>query len=75
MQLVYDEQKYDMNKGIPSEIVANMKPNWDLYVYEPILHLSDFWHLKKDMVPLNQSVFERKLNLTLNFNHLNAYWF
>jgi hypothetical protein len=73
--MIYDDTKYVIKGGIPSEIASNLHVNWDMFVYEPILHLSDFWLLKKDMVPMNETVLERGLNLTLNFEHLGAYWY
>lgn len=44
-----------------------MKIDFDKGAYEPIIYLSDFWNLKKNMIQLNETLDESKLNLTLNF--------
>lgn len=43
LNLVYDDKKYNIKEGMPSEIAASLKVNWDYHVYEPIVYVSDFW--------------------------------
>ena len=52
---------------MPSEISRNMKVDWTYMTYAPIIYMSDFWHLKKDFRPLNDTLDGQSLNLTLNF--------
>jgi len=41
--------------------------------YEPIMYLSDYWLLKKDLIMVNETVDE--LNLTLHFNTYSLNYF
>ncbi len=50
---------------MPAEVASNLKIDWINYAYEPIIYLSDFWVLKKDMPILNDTL--ESLNLTINF--------
>lgn len=44
--------------------------------YQPIVYPTDFWVLKKYMVPMNETLFEKgELNLTLNFQNYNVFYF
>jgi hypothetical protein len=56
MNLVCDYMKYSVKGGIPSEIASTMQIDWDTYSYRPIVYMSDFWLLKKNMIPLNESM-------------------
>lgn len=37
-------------------------------VYQPYLYVSDFWLLEKDFLPLNASLADQRLNLTLSYS-------
>jgi hypothetical protein len=50
-----------------------MKIDYKLGVYEPIIYLSDFWHLKKDFIPINSTLSE--LNVSLSFQNYPIYYF
>jgi hypothetical protein len=65
VNLVYDTSKYKRDGQMPAEVASNLKIDWINYAYEPIIYLSDFWVLKKDMPILNDTL--ESLNLTLNF--------
>jgi hypothetical protein len=39
------------------------------------MYLSDFWLLKKNYLPLNDTLNDQNLNLTLNFKNYQAYWY
>jgi len=67
--------KYSLKGGIPSEIAANLRVDWDIYAYDPIVYMSDFWMLKKNMIALNESIEGKTLNLTLNFQNFGSYWY
>ena len=45
-----------MKGGIPSEIAQNLKIDWGVYGYEPIVYLSDFWMLNKNLMMLNDTL-------------------
>lgn len=50
-----------------------MKINWETFLYEPIIYMSDFWLIKRDYVELNDTV--EALNVTLNFKNFMTYYF
>jgi hypothetical protein len=76
LNLVFDTAAYNPFKGgIPSEIAKNLVVDWNTMTYQPIVYVSDFWVLKKDMVPLNQTLAGSSLNLTLNFQPFLAYYY
>lgn len=71
INLVADHNNYPTNVAgsIPPEISKSLKPHWDqrqIKGYEPIIYVSDFWCLKKDMMLLNDTLDGTSLNLTLN---------
>lgn len=68
--LVFDSSIYHLKQGIPPAVLSAIKKgglDWDTKTYAPIVQVSDFWVLKKHMVPLNESLIGQQLNLTLNF--------
>ena len=53
---------------MPSEVATHMVVDPVTSTYQPILHPTDFWVLKKFLIPMNESLFEQgELNLTVNF--------
>lgn len=61
---------------MPSEVAANIHIDYETMTYEPIMYPTDFWVLKKYMVPMNDSLFETGyLNLTLNFQNYNVFYY
>ena len=52
---------------MPSEVSTNLVPDWKNMAYYPIIYISDFWVLKKDMIPLNETLLDEKLNVSLTF--------
>jgi hypothetical protein len=48
--------KYSILGGIPSEIARGIKVDRELMAYEPIIYLSTFWNLKKNMRALNDTL-------------------
>lgn len=60
---------------MPPIVAQNLKVDWTYQTYEPILYMSDFWLLKKDYLPLNDTLDDKSLNLTLNFQNYKAFWF
>jgi hypothetical protein len=75
MNLVADDNRHEFKRGMPPEISKNIVVDWESTTYLPIVYLSDFWLLKKHMVPLNETILDSTLNLTLNFYNLNTLWF
>lgn len=73
--VIYDQSVYDLQGTMPSEVAAKLRIDWTVYAYQPIIWISDFWNLKKHMVPLNSTLAGSDLNLTLNFQLLGSYWF
>jgi hypothetical protein len=65
--VVADNTPYPKQGGIPSEVSKNLKIDWKIDAYEPIIYMSDFWLLKRDLVELNDTLAGTSLNLTLNF--------
>ncbi|TNV80823.1 hypothetical protein FGO68_gene13054 [Halteria grandinella] len=66
LYLIYDNSAYQMPQGPPIQIRERMKIHHDTNMYEPIIYLSDYWLLKKDMVLINDTL--PSLNLSLHFN-------
>lgn len=66
---------YNKAGGVPSEVAARLRVDWTTLSYEPVIYMSDFWHLKKDLIALNETLENQSLNLTLNFKNFGAYWF
>ena len=75
INLVADNTPYPKTGGIPSEVSKNLKIDWNIEAYEPIIYMSDFWLLKRDMVELNDTLAGTSLNLTLNFQNFQVYYF
>ena len=54
LNVICDHTTYAKNTmhtgAMPPAVAANLKVDDDVDAYEPILYLSDFWHLKKDYV-------------------------
>lgn len=69
INLLVDHSKYSKSSqaAIPPEIAKALKTDLDKNAYEPIIYLSDFWNLQKNMVELNETLDGTNLNLTLNF--------
>lgn len=66
LYLIYDNSAYSANEGPPIQIRQLMQLNYETMSYSPIIYLSDYWCLKKDMVLVNDTLLD--LNLTLHFN-------
>ena len=75
VNLVTDNTPYSKTGGIPSEVAKNLQVDWNIDAYEPIIYMSDFWLLKRDMIELNDTLAGKSLNLTLNFQNYQAYYF
>lgn len=79
LNVICDHTKYAKNAmhtgAMPPAVAANLKVDDSVDAYEPILYLSDFWHLKKDYVQLNDTLDHKSLNLTLNFKQYWVHWF
>ena len=79
LNVICDHTKYAKNAmhtgAMPPAVAANLKVDDAVDAYEPILYLSDFWHLKKDYVQLNDTFDGKSLNLTLNFKQYWVHWF
>lgn len=76
--LVFDSTIYNLKEGMPPAVLSALKKqglDWETKTYPPIVQVSDFWVLKKQMVPLNESLVGQELNLTLNFQNLDTRWF
>jgi hypothetical protein len=73
LYLVYDNTAYQMPQGPPPQIKDKFKIHYETNMYEPIIYLSDYWVLKKDLVLVNETVSE--LNLTLHFNTYSFNYF
>lgn len=56
INLVCDKNLYNKTGNMPSEVARNMKVDWTYNTYAPIVYMSDFWHLKKDFRPLNDTL-------------------
>lgn len=69
LNIVADHSIYDGNQPntIPPEIQKYLSVDWETKAYSPILYLSDFWVLNKDLIALNETMNGQTLNLTLNF--------
>ena len=75
INLLFDNMIYSKNSPMSPELMAHMKIVHGLY--EPIIYLSDFWNLKKNMVALNSTLVSeiKELNLTLNFQNYKPFYF
>ena len=69
INLLVEHQKYPKGNSavVPPEIAKALKIDFEKNSYEPIIYLSDFWNLKKNMFQLNDTLSGTNLNLTLNF--------
>ena len=60
LNVICDHSKYpkdSMHTGaMPPAVAANLKIDSEALAYEPIIYLSDFWHLKRDFVQLNDTL-------------------
>jgi hypothetical protein len=72
LYLVYDTTAYSRT-SIPEQIIKFMRFDMSTMSYLPIIFLSDFWLLKKDLVLVNETVNE--LNLTLHYNTYSLNYF
>ena len=76
MNVVHEHWKYTIGtRSVPEEVMKSLKIDWEIMKYEPIIWLSDFWMLKKDMVCMNETLDGSHLNLTLNFKVFSTYFF
>lgn len=77
INLVCDDALYNKSGSIPSEISKSLrgKIDWRTNTYEPIIYLSDWWLLKKDMRAMNDTLDGQTLNLTLTFQNFLPYYF
>jgi len=55
--LIFDATFYNKNGPMPSEMARVLKVDWDTMSYAPIIYMSDFWLLKKNMVLLNDTLY------------------
>lgn len=58
INLICDDSLYNVTAAIPSEISRGLrgKIDWQTATYEPIIYLSDFWLLKKDLRAMNDTL-------------------
>jgi hypothetical protein len=56
VNLICDKSLYNQTGSMPSEIARNLKVDWGSFTYSPIIYMSDFWHLKKDLRPMNETL-------------------
>ena len=75
MNLIYDNTPYQKDGTMPSEVAQALKVDWKKGTYQPIIYLSDFWILKKHLIPINDTLDGTSLNLTLNFQNYAVYYF
>jgi hypothetical protein len=77
INLVCDDSLYNKSGSIPSEIAKAFrgKIDWGTNTYQPIIYLSDWWLLKKDMRALNDTLDGETLNLSLKFKNYLPYNF
>ena len=71
LYLIYDPATYGVGEGgngPPAPVLKHMRIDGSVNHYFPIVYLSDYWCLKKELVHINDTLNE--LNLTL---HLNTY--
>lgn len=74
LYLVYDNTAYQTaDGGPPIQIRGSMNIDHKTNSFYPIIYLSDYWCLKKDLVMVNDTVPE--LNLTLHFNTYSLHYF
>lgn len=62
LNVICDHTTYAKNAmhtgAMPPAVAANLKVDDAVDAYEPILYVSDFWHLKKDYVQLNDTLID-----------------
>jgi Cleft lip and palate transmembrane protein 1 (CLPTM1) len=68
-----DNSAYTTKEGPPIQIRSQMTIDPSVNHFYPIIYLSDYWCLKKDLVLVNETVPE--LNLTLHFNTYSLSYF
>lgn len=73
LYLLYDPQMYEYPNGVIPQVAPYLKLDFDTMCYHPIIYLSDYWLLKKDLVMINETVNE--MNLTLHFNTYSLNYF
>ena len=56
INLICDPTKYSVTGGIPPEIARAIHVDWASMTYEPIIYLSNYWNLKKNMRALNDTL-------------------
>ena len=58
INLLCDNALYNLSGAIPSEISKQLrgKIDWNTRTYQPVIYLSDFWLLKKDLRALNDTL-------------------
>ncbi len=74
--MIYDPTSYSLaegGSGPPAPIVKHMRIDGMLNHYFPVIYLSDYWCLKKDLIHLNETTPD--LNLTLHFNTYSLNYF
>lgn len=59
--------KYQRVGGMTVDIWNSVKVDHDIGTYSPIIHLTDFWQLDKNLVLINDTT---DLNLTLSLSNL-----
>lgn len=72
LYLIMDTQKYSPN-SLPPPVAKVIEFDFDTMTYQPIMYLSDYWLLKRDLIMVNESVPE--LNLTLHFDTYSLNYF
>lgn len=65
LYVVHDPHTYQPSQ-IPEPIAKKLRIDYEVMHYQPIIYLSDYWLLKRDMVMVNETVGE--LNMTLHFD-------
>jgi len=69
---VYDFQIHTAS-SLASGPFRRLKGHPELGVYTPHLYLSDFWLLEKEYTPLNETLAESPLNLTLSYETISLW--
>lgn len=72
LYLIHDTTAYQLT-SLPPPVADAIKINEQTHTYWPIVYLSDYWLLKKDLVMVNESVSD--LNLTLHFDTYSLNYF
>lgn len=58
---------------MPPPVAKKIRLDESTMSYEPMMYLSDYWLLKKDLIMVNETVDE--LNLTLHFDTYSMNYF